>query len=144
MKSWLRTIGAFFYAAIISSIFLFLSAYVIPCAIVYFEGFWETLSVVIGILIVFLWLSEKGVEYSSIPFNYLWDKTFKTRVATVIPVVLIGLWCLSLPFRISLKFSVGDWFVVVAWEICAVFFYFNMFLLPFNNPTMGVGCKKDN
>lgn len=143
MNSWLRTIGAFFYAAIISSTFLFLSAYVIPWAIVYFEGFWETLSVIICILIVFSWLAEKGVEYLSIPFNYLWDRTFKTRIATAIPVVLIGLWCLSLPFRISLKFSMGDWFIVIAWEICAIFFYFNMFLLPFNNPTMGVGCKKD-
>lgn len=143
MKSWLRTVGAFIYAAIISLLFSLLSTYVVEWAVVNTEGFWQTSVVFIGIFIVFLWLSEHGIRYSSIPFNFLWDRTFKTRVATAIPVVLIGLWCLTLPFRISLKFSVSDWFIVVAWWICAVIFYFNLFLFPFNNPHMGVGCNNN-
>ena len=138
MKSWLRTIGAFVYTVIVCGLYLLASAIVLPKLIVRAEGFWMVSASIAGLLIFFGWLSERGVEYASIPYNYLWDSTKKTRLATAIPSLLLGLYCIIRPFIYPVEFSFGDWAMMAVWEICSIFFFYNMFTLPFINHQMGV------
>lgn len=131
MNKLFRTIGSFVYASIVAIAFLFLAAFVLSKGIVYIHGFWKTSIYVIVISIAFAWLSEVGLKLLSIPFNWLWDETLVERTAAAIPAVLVGLWCLSAPFRIKQSFTTGDWVFVVVWGLCVLFFYVNFFLLPF-------------
>lgn len=137
MKSWFRAMGAFMYALIISVAFLFLAVFLLSKGIVAVSGFLKTAIMIIGIVVLVAWLSEKGLELLSIPFNWLWDRSKKTRIATAIPAVLIGLWCLSAPIRIPVKFTTGDWVLVVIWCLGVLVFYVNLFLMPFSSPNMG-------
>lgn len=138
MKSWLRTLGALVYTVIVCGLFLLASIFVLSRLLARAEGFWVVAASIVGILIFFGWLSERGVEYASIPYNYLWDRTMKTRFATAIPSLLSGLYCILWPFLVPVDFSFGDWAMVVVWEICSIFFFYNMFTLPFINHQMGV------
>ena len=137
MKSIIRSIGAFIYTSIIALGFLLLSSYILTRAVIFSDGFWQTLCAVVVILFLLGWISEKGVQLLSIPYNWLWDTTKITRYSTIIPLIPVGLWCISVPFRMPLKFGVGDWIITIVWLACVVFFFLNMILLPFNNLNMG-------
>lgn len=141
--SYLRTLAAFLYTTIITSAYTWLSIYIVTKAIVYISGFWHTLFVAIAFLYFFSWLSERGIELLSIPYNWLWDRTLKTRIATAIPVILVGLWCISMPIRIPVTFSVSNWVLVIIWELLSIPFFYNLLVLPFINPNMGIGCRQD-
>lgn len=138
MKSWLRAIVAFLYTVIVCGLFLTVSTFVLPKLISRTEGFWMVVTAAFGILIFFGWLSERGVEYASIPYNYLWDRTRKTRVATSIAALLLWVYGLIWPFLIPIDYTFGDWVIVAIWEICSFFFFYNMISLPFINHQMGV------
>lgn len=138
--SYIRTLGAFLYASIISLAYLWLSALIITKSIIYVNGFWHTLFTAFGFTLLFSWISERGIGYLSILFNWLWDRTKKTRIATVIPVVGVGLWCIAMPIRIPITLTIGDWVLVGIWEILSILFFYNLLLLPFINTNMGVDC----
>lgn len=136
--SYIRTLGSFLYASLISLVYLWLSVLTVTKSIVYANGFWHTLFTVLGFVFLFSWISERGIQYLSIPFNWLWDITIKTRIATAIPVAGIGLWCIAMPLQIPITLTFGDWVLVSVWEILSVVFFYNLLLLPFRNTDMGV------
>lgn len=138
--SYLRTLGSFIYTAIISILFLLGSVFIYARILIYASGFWITLGGIFGMVLLLSWISERGVELCSIPFNFLWDNTLKTRVATIIPAIIIGLWCVSAPFRIDRHFSTGDWILSAIWMLCSFMFYYNLAMLPLTNPNM---CYQD-
>ena len=137
MKSLLRTTGAFIYSAIVSAAFTALAVYILA-TIIAAEGFWKTLIYTVLMIPLFFWLSERGVQLTSIPYNWLWDRTLKTRIATAIPVALAFLWCVTSPFFISKTFTAGDWIVTAVWWLLCILLYYNLFMQPFINPHMGV------
>jgi hypothetical protein len=139
--SYIRTLGAFLYAAIISLVYLWLSALIVTISIICVSGFWYTLFTAIGFAWLFGWISERGVELLSIPFNWLWDRTKKTRIATIVPIIIIGLWCIAMPIRIHLTLKFGDWVLIGIWEIISLMFFYNLVMLPFINTNIGVGCN---
>ena len=138
MKSWLRAIVSFLYTVFVCGLFLTASNFLLPKIIYRTKGFWMVFTAAFGTLIFFGWLSERGVEYASIPYNYLWDRTIKTRVATSIAALLLLVYALICPFLIPVDFSFGDWVIVAFWEICSFSFFYNMITIPFINPQMGV------
>ena len=140
--SYIRTFGSFLYSAFLCALFFIAAYWVLLRSIVYADGFFGTLCAFIFILFVFGWLSEKGIILASIPFNWLWDDSLKTRIAAMIPPALIGISCMLSPFRIPNTFTFGDWVITIAWETCALTFYFNMFILPITNPHMGIRDQK--
>lgn len=135
--SYLRTIGAFAYSSILSILFFIGSVFLYTRILAYASGFWLTFGCIVGMVILLSWLSERGLEICSIPFNYLWDKTRKARIATIIPAVIIGLWAISSPFRIQMHFSTGDWILSIAWMVCSLVFFYNLSMLPLINKKMG-------
>jgi len=137
MKSWLKALGAFIYTSIVCGLYLLASAFLLKRFILRAEGFWMVVSAIFFILVFFGWLSEKGVKYASIPYNFLWDNTKKTRLATSIPALLLWLYGVVLPFLFPYTFSFSDWLIVVVWEITTFFFFYNMFTLPIINPEIG-------
>lgn len=138
MKSLFRAFGAFIYASVVSIGFMILSVLLLMKGITVVHGFWKTALLIIGFIVMFAWLAEKGLELLSLPFNWLWDQTMTTRVATAIPVVLVGLWCMAAPFRLPIEFTTGDWVLTAIWWIGVLFFYVNFILMPFTSPNMGV------
>ena len=136
--SWLRTIGSFLYSMLLCAGFFFLSIWILARSIVYSEGFTGTLCAILFIAFILGWVSEKGVVFASVLFNWLWDESLKTRLASMIVAIMIGLWCISSPFRISLHFTFGDWVIILVWEISVLAFYYNMFTLPLLNKNMGI------
>lgn len=135
--SLLRTLGAFIYSSILSILFCIGSIFLYTCILVYASGFVITLGCIFVMVFILSWIFERGLEICSIPFNFLWDRTFKSRIATIIPAVIVGLWCVTAPFRITLHFSIGDWILSSIWMLCSIIFYFNLVMLPLNNPNMG-------
>lgn len=138
MNKLFRALGAFVYASIIAIAFLALSSFILAKGIVSIDGFWKTTIFVIVMIVFFAWLSEKGLQLLSIPFNWLWDETMTARIVTAVPAVIVGLWCLAAPFRIPMKFTTGDWVLVVIWWLGVLFFYVNFFLMPFISKDMGI------
>lgn len=136
--SYLRTFGAFAYSAVLSILFLTGAIFLLVRTLIFISGFCVTTGFLFIMLFCISWISERGLQFCSIPFNYLWDNTLKTRIASVVPAVIVGLWCVSAPFRLAIPFSVGDWIVSIVWMICCLVFYFNLAVLPLTNPHMGV------
>ena len=141
MSKLLRTLGSFVYASAISIAFLFLAVFALSKGIVSIHGFWKTAIFVIAISVAFAWLAEIGLQLLSIPFNWLWDQTPIERIAAAIPAALVGIWCISAPFRIQEHFTTGDWVVTVLWGIGVLCFYANLFLLPFLSKDIGIHTK---
>lgn len=137
MKSLLRAIGAFIYSAIVSAAFTALAVYLLT-SVIAAEGFWKTLIYTVLMALFLFWLSERGVQYTSIPYNWLWDRTLKTRIATAIPAVIAFLWCVTSPFFISKTFTAGDWIVTAVWWLLCILLYFNLFMQSFVSTHMGV------
>ena len=131
-------IGSFTYSLLISWLFLWVVKISLRLVVLAVSGFWMTLLVTMSAGFWLAWLSEKGVQICSIPFNWLWDRSIKTRIATTIAAVLGGIACLSVPFYIPGEFSLGDWVVTVFFMLISLFFYFNLCILPFGNPDVGV------
>ena len=140
--SYIRTLGSFLYSAAICIAFFLLAVWLLVRCIIYAEGFFMTFFAIFGIVLLLSWLGEKGIIITGIPFNWLWDKNSKTRIAAMIPPIPIGLWCITTPFRIPLHFSTGDWIVTILWAFCVFWFYWNMFTFPAINPH--IGKKTDN
>lgn len=138
--SYLRTLGAFVYSAVVSILFFIGALFIYTRILVYASGFWQTLGCIFGLVMLLSWIAERGLQYCSIPFRYLWDRTFKTRIVTIIPAIIVGIWCVTAPFRIELHFSVGDWILSSVWMLCCLVFYFNLVMLPLANPHLGVNC----
>lgn len=136
--SYIRAIGSFVYSAIICAVFFIIADWLLLRIIILAEGFMAAVGTVC-VFVFLAWLSERGISIASIPFNWLWDKSRKTRIASIIPPVIIGLWCATIPFRIALKYSFGDWLIIIIWEISVLLFYYNMITLPIINKNMGVG-----
>lgn len=131
-------IGSFAYSLLISWLYLLLVKILLRLLVLGVSGFWKTLFVTMSVCIWLAWLSEKGLQICSIPYNWLWDSSMKTRLATTIAAVLGGIACVSVPFYIPGEFSVGDWVVTVFFMFISLFFYFNLCILPFGNPDVGV------
>ena len=137
MKSILRMLGSFGYSLLISCIASGISVFIWASAMTYADGFWQHAAWGIGMLIVLAWLSERGVEISSVVYNWLWDSSVGARIATSVPPLLIGIWICSAPFRLVVKFTVGDIILTVLWEFLNLFLYFNLISLPWLNSRMG-------
>lgn len=137
MKSILRMLGSFGYSLLISCITSGVAFVVWYLSITHADGFWEHTYWIIGMLIVLSWQSEKGVEITSIVYNWLWDSTLKTRIATSIPPIIVGIWNCSAPFWIDVDLTVGDIISTVVWEFINLFLYFNLISLPWLNFNMG-------
>ena len=135
--SLLRMIGSFTYSLLISWLFLWVVKISLRLVVLAVSGFWMTLLVTMSVCIWLAWLSEKGLQVCSIPYNWLWDRSTKTRLATTIAALLGGVACVSVPFYIPGTFSVGDWFVTVICMVISLFFYFNLCTLPFLNADIG-------
>lgn len=131
-------IGSFAYSLLISWLYLLLVKILLRLLVLGVSGFWKTLFVTMSVCIWLAWLSEKGLQICSIPYNWLWDSSTKARLATTIAAVLGGIACVSVPFYIPGEFSVGDWVVTVFFMFISLFFYFNLCILPFGNPDVGV------
>lgn len=139
--SYLRSLGSFLYSLLLSIIFFAGAVYIYVKILINASGFWITTGCIIGISIVLSWMAENGIKICSIPFNWLWDYTIKTRIAAMIPALIVGLWCITAPFRIPFQFSVGDWVVTVIWVFFSSVFYYNLFLFPLFNPQIGQSAK---
>ena len=138
IKSWIRTVLSFIYTSLLLIGYYYLSYFILSYATAQDGGFWSYLCIWMGIIILFSWLSEKGIELFSIPFNWLWDRTKKTRIATSTPIIPMALLTLCIPILLQNKFGVGDWIIVITWGLISIFFFYNLFLLPFINPNMGI------
>ena len=142
MSSFARTLGAFLYTSILSLAFMLLSIWLLCRCIIYVDGFWLSAVAIAALFFGLGWLSEKGLQYLSIPYNWLWDNTKKTRITTSATAIIFGLWTICAPFRIPVKFSAGDWIISVIWMLLSIVLYFNLTLLPFISPHMGVMDEK--
>lgn len=142
MKSWIRFSGSFIYSSIINFLMSLISIWLWVKFLSNVHGFWLCLLAVIGFVSILSWLAEKGVEYSSIPFNWLWDRSKKTRIASTIPAVLCAIWVMSAPFRVEINYSAGDIFLTIIWMVLNFFLWFNLIMLPWINLNMGVEYDK--
>lgn len=138
MKSWMRTFGSFVYSMLISIMVGVVSILIWTFCYELAEGFWLNLWAAIFLTSIMGWISEKGISLLSIPFNWLWDNSVKSRLASTIPPLLIGIWVVSLPFRRDYAFTGGDIFLTVIWEILILFSFYNLCFLPWINLEMGV------
>ncbi|MBD5211001.1 MAG: hypothetical protein HDS77_07030 [Bacteroidales bacterium] len=133
----MRALAAFAYSALLAILFFVGSVLLYTRILVFASGFWQTFVCIIGMVILLSWLSERGLEICSIPFNYLWDKKKKARIATIIPAIIVGLWAISAPLRIHMRFSTGDWILSIVWMLCNIVFFYNLVMLPLINKNMG-------
>lgn len=137
MKKILRVFASFGYSLIIACLASGIAVFIWASAMTYADGFWQHAAWGVGMLIALAWLSERGVEISSVVYNWLWDSGVGARIATSIPPLLIGIWICSAPFRLDVKFTVGDIILTVLWELLNLFLYFNLISLPWLNSRMG-------
>ena len=137
MKSVLRMLGSFGYSLLVTGITSGIAVFIWASAMTYADGFWQHAAWGVGMVIALAWLSERGVEISSVVYNWLWDSGVGVRIATSIPPLLIGIWICSAPFRLGVKFTVGDIILTVLWELLNLFLYFNLISLPWLNSRMG-------
>lgn len=131
MKELARVIGVFFYNALISILFMLLSWELIMPWLLARSGFIARCFAAIVIIVTFTWLSEYGVAAVIKPLVKMLNKKIHTIIFANIPVVIIGLWCLTVPFRMQCDFSAWDWVLIVIWMICAFLFFLNLFFVPF-------------
>lgn len=134
----MKFLGSFIYSSIISFMMGLISLWLWLKFISNAHGFWLCLTAAIGFICILGWVSEKGVTYSSIPYNWLWDKSKKTRVASTIPPVLCMIWVISAPFRVEYHYSTGDICLTVIWVILNFFLWYNLITLPWINLNMGM------
>lgn len=140
----LRSIGGFAYSTIVCGLFLFGAIWLLTRAIVYSDGFWQTLMACLLVIIPTSWASENGVAICSITFNWLWDDMRISRYASIVPAIVFGIWGLTAPFRIPFTFTLGDWIICVCWALPVSAFFYNWVTLPFINWNMGIkvdSCK---
>lgn len=138
MKKFLRGTLAFLYSTMLSIGYMALAVYLLVRVLIYVEGFVMTLSCIVGLVLLFSWISEKVLSWALLPFRRMWDKTLTVRIVSAIPPVLVAIWCLSAPYRMELSLTSGDWIVIVIWSILDIVFYFNLASAPFFNPQFSV------
>lgn len=137
MLTLIQCFGSFCYSVILSFIFLWIVLIAYTRILVFAEGFLNTAGVLLGFVFIFAWLSEKGLQIASIPFNWLWSTKTITRLCTIIPCVIIALWGITAPFRIPFHFNIGDWIVTFAFWIVTLCFFWNLATMPIISPEVG-------
>lgn len=137
MKTLARSLGGFLYSLLISVAFSYGAVWLLTRCLVYAEGFWMSFLGVCLIIYSISWVAEKGLQFLSLPYNWLWNERFATRLSSCIPTILLGLWTISSPWRISFKFSVGDWSITIIWLCLVAGFYYNLASMPFVNLDIG-------
>lgn len=135
----LRTLGATIYTAIIALGFLWMVEFVLNLAVTKISGWWQTGITILGILVVFSWIAEYGLQILSIPYDWLWDNSTLSRFSSILPSLAGVVGAFVIPFRIETEFTAGDWVLSVEMFIISVFFFYNLVSMPFINPDMGIG-----
>ena len=142
--SYLRLVGSFAYALFCSGVFCAIGWRGLSYIASEVSGFWMSAVCFVVAIPVLGWMTEYGMMLLSIPFNWLWDRTLKTRAATSAGAIIGGIVCLAVPFLLPVDFSAGDWGFATLWMAMSFVWAFNLFLMPFTNFNMGVGSSNCN
>lgn len=137
MKTLVRSLLGFIYSCLISVLFFVGFVWLLLRCLIYLNGFWGASAAICAIVVSISWIAERGLELLSIPFNWLWNEKFISRLSSCLPAIIVGLWAISTPWRIPFQFSAGDWVITTVWLFCVAVFYYNLATMSIISTHMG-------